>query len=94
MLRASRGGEPGLRCERIGAEAVPVPSILALEKDLLPSARKLMAALMETPVAVELICDFARSVAVGNHGNSRPTMDRSNRDRPAKGGARTRSYFR
>jgi 2-oxoisovalerate dehydrogenase E1 component len=45
--------EPGLRCERIGAEAVPVPSILALERDLLPSARKLMAALMETPVAIE-----------------------------------------
>jgi 2-oxoisovalerate dehydrogenase E1 component len=45
--------EPGLRCKRIGAEPVPVPSVLALEKDLLPSARKLMAALTETPVAVE-----------------------------------------
>ena len=45
--------EPGLRCNRIGAEPVPVPSVLALEKDLLPSARKLMAALMEKPVAVE-----------------------------------------
>jgi 2-oxoisovalerate dehydrogenase E1 component len=36
---------PGVRCARVGAEPVPVPSVLALEKELLPSVRKLMAAI-------------------------------------------------
>jgi 2-oxoisovalerate dehydrogenase E1 component len=48
--------EPGLRCVRIGAEPVPVPSIIALEKEILPSAGKLMATLtrMRTPAEVAL----------------------------------------
>lgn len=37
--------EPGLSCSRIGAEPVPVPSVVALEKTLLPSIRKLIAVL-------------------------------------------------
>jgi 2-oxoisovalerate dehydrogenase E1 component len=38
--------EPGLRCRRVGAEPVPIPSVLELEKSLLPSARKLKVALL------------------------------------------------
>jgi 2-oxoisovalerate dehydrogenase E1 component len=37
--------EPGLSYQRIGAAPVPVPSVLELEKSLLPSARRLMRAL-------------------------------------------------
>jgi 2-oxoisovalerate dehydrogenase E1 component len=36
---------PGIKCARVGAEPVPIPSVLALEKQLLPSANKLMSAL-------------------------------------------------
>src|ERR1700677_2240044 len=39
--------EPGLRCKRIGADAVPIPSVLSLEKELLPSVNKLIAAISE-----------------------------------------------
>lgn len=48
--------EPGLRYARIGSEPVPVPSIIALEKEILPSARKLMAMLasMRIPADVAL----------------------------------------
>ena len=45
---------PGLHCSRVGAEPVPVPSVLALEKDLLPSARKLMSALVRIPAIGEV----------------------------------------
>lgn len=38
--------EPGLSCRRVGAEPVPIPSVLELEKSLLPSARKLRATLL------------------------------------------------
>ena len=46
---------PGLRAARVGAEPVPIPSILTLEKQLLPSIGKLMVALlrMDISVAVE-----------------------------------------
>jgi 2-oxoisovalerate dehydrogenase E1 component len=44
---------PGLVFARVGAEPVPVPSILALEKDLLPSVRKLVAALLRVRATVE-----------------------------------------
>jgi 2-oxoisovalerate dehydrogenase E1 component len=37
--------EPGVRYERLGAAPVPVPSVLELEKGLLPSSRELMAVL-------------------------------------------------
>jgi len=37
--------EPNLKCQRVGAAPVPVPSVLELEKALLPSARKLMTVL-------------------------------------------------
>ncbi len=45
--------EPGLCCERIGAEPVPVPWILALERDLLPSVRELMVTLTNRPVVAK-----------------------------------------
>jgi pyruvate/2-oxoglutarate/acetoin dehydrogenase E1 component len=44
---------PGLRCARVGAEPVPVPSILALEKELLPSVAKLMEKLIQMEIKVE-----------------------------------------
>jgi 2-oxoisovalerate dehydrogenase E1 component len=45
--------ESDLRCDRIGAEAVPVPSVLALERDLLSSTSKLIATLSRSPVMIE-----------------------------------------
>lgn len=45
---------PGIRCARVGAEPVPVPSVLALEKQLLPSANKLMQALGQLNDSAEL----------------------------------------
>jgi 2-oxoisovalerate dehydrogenase E1 component len=44
---------PGLKVARLGAEPVPVPSILALENELLPSARKLMSTLMSITTEVQ-----------------------------------------
>ena len=38
---------PGIRCWRLGAEPVPIPSVLELEKIVLPSARKLMSRLLQ-----------------------------------------------
>ena len=40
--------EPNLGCQRLGAAGVPVPSVLELEKALLPSAHKLITLLVET----------------------------------------------
>jgi 2-oxoisovalerate dehydrogenase E1 component len=44
---------PDLKFVRLGAEPVPVPSILALENELLPSARKLMSTLMNITTEVQ-----------------------------------------
>lgn len=44
---------PGTRCSRIGAAPVPIPSILSLEKTLLPSIAKLAAVLRDTESRME-----------------------------------------
>lgn len=38
---------PAVRCWRLGAESVPIPSVLELEKAVLPSAGKLMGKLLQ-----------------------------------------------
>ncbi len=45
---------PGMRCRRIGAEPVPIPSVLELEKKLLPSVQKLIAVLTNNSKSVEV----------------------------------------
>lgn len=44
---------PGLQYARIGAEPVPVPSVASLEKELLPSAQKLIRKLRQLIPALE-----------------------------------------
>jgi 2-oxoisovalerate dehydrogenase E1 component len=53
VLAQLHQAEPALACERLGAAPVPVPSILALERELLPSARKLMATLNAPAAMIE-----------------------------------------
>lgn len=43
--------EPNLTCQRLGAAPVPIPSVLELEKALLPSARNLMTFLRSAEAA-------------------------------------------
>lgn len=46
--------EPGLACRRLGAEPVPIPSVVELERELLPSVRRLAALLVQAAPAVEI----------------------------------------